>query len=181
MGEEIDDIKNVIVIGLIKGSNRYKEQYLFVKESSGTMLFPGGKVKVNESLTGALYREIEEETGLRGSTAQLACIEHASVWKRDSRSPLKSMVLYFFEMNVLKFEGILNDRVAWMDRTRVEKTTTAIPYDNLLITRGLENIELGRPYIVPAGFKDTPADPNHVSIRIFCWKLDSSLISFNKL
>ncbi len=169
MGMECEDIKNVIVIGLVKGKGHRKGQYLFVKEPDGAILFPGGKVKMAESLVDALRREIKEETGLDGSAFRLACIEHTSTWEKGARQPTKSMVLYFFETDVLYSKGTRTGRTLWMDQSQIEAAKTAIPYDNLLIARGLEAVVPDRPYIVPAGSRDTLEDPRYIAIRIFCW------------
>ncbi len=172
MNVESGDIKNVIVIGLIKGTGRYKEYFLFVKESDGAdgaILFPGGKVKVNEPLVDALHREIKEETGLECTGSRLVCIEHVSSWENNAPRASGSMLLYFFEASIDRQSPAANEGVLWMGRKQIESVKAVIPYDNLLIARGLARVELNRPYIVPPGFQDTPGDPNRTAVRTFCW------------
>jgi ADP-ribose pyrophosphatase YjhB (NUDIX family) len=42
---------------------RYKDEVLMVKHTDGHFGFPGGHVEWNESLIGALRRELREELG----------------------------------------------------------------------------------------------------------------------
>ena len=42
---------------------RYKDKFLMVKHKDGTFGFPGGHVESEESLLGALKREVKEELG----------------------------------------------------------------------------------------------------------------------
>jgi ADP-ribose pyrophosphatase YjhB (NUDIX family) len=169
MDAESGDIKNVIVIGLIKGTGRRKGQFLFVKEPDGAILFPGGKVKVTESLTDALYREIKEETGLECTGRRLVCIEHVGSWEKGALRASRSMLLYFYEVNIVQKMHTPNEGGLWMERKQIEAAKAVVPYDNLLMARGLASVELGRPYVVPPGFQDTPGDPNSVAVRTFCW------------
>ncbi len=175
MEKECGDIKNVIVIGLIKGTGRYKGQFLFVTEPDGAILFPGGKVKVNESLVDALHREIKEETGLECANSRLVCIEHVSSWENGAARPSRSMLLYFFDASIDRQPPAVKGGVLWMGRKQIDAANAVIPYDNLLMSRGLAHVELNRPHVVPPGFQDTPGDSSHVAVRTFCWASEKAL------
>ncbi len=168
-GVEGEDIKNVIVISLIKRKEGCNGQFLFVKEPSGVILFPGGKVKATESLTEALHREIKEETGLECTGSRLVCIEHMSSWEKGAARASKSMLLYFFGVSIDQQSPVAKEGVLWMGRKQIEAVKAVVPYDNLLIARGMARIKLGHPYFVPPGFQDTPGDQNSVAVRTFCW------------
>ncbi len=174
MNEESGDIKNVIVIGLIKGTGRRNGQFLFVKEPDGTILFPGGKVKVTEALTEALHREIKEETGFDCIGSRLVCIEYVGCWEKGMPQATRSILLYFFDVNISQKKPMLNEKVLWMGQKQIKAAKAVIPYDNLLMARGLAYIELGRPYSIPPGFQDTPVDPSRVAVRTFCWAAEKA-------
>ncbi|MBN2150936.1 MAG: NUDIX domain-containing protein [Candidatus Lokiarchaeota archaeon] len=172
---ENEDIENVVAIALINGRGRHGARYLFHKELDGSIMFPGGKVREGESLVDGLRREIKEETGLDVDEARLAFIEHAAVWEKGVPRPLQSRLLYIYDAGIKSRRGAPSGRAFWMDKGQMEAARAAIPYDNLLISRDRASIEIAHPYVVPAGSKDAPGDPNRVAVRTFCWAASGGL------
>lgn len=100
------------------------------------LTFPGGHVEKGESFTGAVIREVFEETGLKISAPQLCGIKD---WTNDDGS--RYMVLFY---KTDKFEGtpVSSDEgeVYWLELSEMKQLPLADGMDKMLEVFLNENI-----------------------------------------
>ncbi|WP_339253822.1 NUDIX domain-containing protein [Sporosarcina sp. FSL W8-0480] len=114
------EVKRKVLAYITKGENNERKILVFDQKGNPEAGFqvPGGTIEENELLIDALYREIEEETGIRREQLELK----GKVHKRNYFPEHRKDVVH--ERNIFHLSYIGEDKKEW---------------DNLVRSDGLDN------------------------------------------
>lgn len=103
-----DDIDEIVI--RVKALIINDKEEIILAKSHGSYQFPGGHVEKNEELIDALYREINEETGIKIDTEKTLLLEKTTYYTKNYHGTGKNREndIYFYVINTNK-EYNLND------------------------------------------------------------------------
>lgn len=141
-----------------------------VRESDGRIQFPGGKLKIQETLRDALIREVKEEVGLDVLVDKHPVLVERvyEVCKGNHEKRYDERLLHFFKMEILpssSFEQLNSNVGIWVGLGNIEDFIEQVPFDNYLIITKWDLLNPGNTFVVPPSFIDSPKDEDRVVIR----------------
>jgi 8-oxo-dGTP pyrophosphatase MutT (NUDIX family) len=152
------DIQNVVVVAIIQRLRHDREEFLFVRENSTLIAFPGGKVKEDKTLQEVLRRELLEETGFDvAGQPKLVAIEHTAKIHVAEGEIVRSRLLYFFKTRLASKATRQGDKdLLWLDSSSIDIYKGQILFDNYLIMTLPLNSLVKMKFVVPDGYVDSP-------------------------
>ena len=110
---------------------RHKDEVLFSKNSDNDYFsFPGGKIKLGESIVPSVKREVYEETGLKLNSVRICGVKD---WY-DKKEKERQLIILFTSDD---YSGdIISEtsegKIYWIDEDELKNTKLADDFDKLL-------------------------------------------------